>query len=103
FAGATGVLAHPSSFSASPPILQSQPLLSDQRLARAEHWFSRRGLQFGVPPGAYDAAATERYVMEARQAGAAPNSLFGPHVSPTWKFIGPQPMLHALPDVCGAI
>ena len=41
--------------------------------------------------------------MEARQAGAAPNSLFGLHVSPTWKFIGPQPMLNALPNFGGAI
>ena len=83
FAGATSVLAQLSDSPASPPILQPQPLLSEQRLARAEYWFSRRGLQFGVPPGAYDTAATERHVMEVRQASATTNSLFGPHVSPT--------------------
>ena len=77
FAGATSVLAQPSASPASPPILQPQPLLSEQRLARAEYWFSRRGLLFGVPPGAYDTAATERHVMELRQAGAATQRLSG--------------------------
>ena len=70
FAGATSVLAQLSDSPAALPILQPQPLLSEQRLARAEYWLSRRGLQFGVPLGAYDTAVTEMRVMEARQAGA---------------------------------
>jgi photosystem II stability/assembly factor-like uncharacterized protein len=96
-------LAQPSFSPASLPILQSQPLLSDQRLARAEYWLSRRGLQFGVPPGAYNAAVTEMHVMEASQEDVTTSSVFGSRVSPTWNFIGPQPMLNALANFGGVI
>src|SRR5262249_59837991 len=47
-------------------------------------------------------------VIEASQADVPTSSIFGPHVSPTgvsptWKFIGPQPMLNALPNFGGVI
>src|SRR2546422_6349765 len=101
--GAASVFAQSSSSPASLPLLPPQPLLSEQRSARAEYWWSRHGLQFGVPPRAYEAAVTERYVMEASPADAATSSLGGPRVRPTWQFIGPQPMLNALPNFGGPI
>src|SRR6266478_9803425 len=61
--GVAGVFVTASSSQAPPPHLQLEPvqtsspftpLLTDPRL-RAEYWFSRRGLQFGVPHGAYGA------------------------------------------------
>ncbi|HSX79330.1 MAG TPA: hypothetical protein VLQ80_12270, partial [Candidatus Saccharimonadia bacterium] len=107
-AGAASVFAQSSSSPASLLILPPQPLLSEPRVARAEYWFSRRGLQFGVPPGAYEAAVMERHVMEASPADAATSSMVGPRVSatesrPTWQFIGPQPMLNALPNFGGPL
>ena len=105
FAGVAGVFVTPSSSQAPPPHLQLAepqtsapiaPLLTDPQL-RAEHWFSRRGLQFGVPTGAYDRAAARRHVMEAAQAGRRHEQ------QPTWNFIGPQPMLNALSNFGGVI
>src|SRR6266436_3257809 len=114
--GVFGVFVTASSSQAPPPHLQLEPvqtsspftpLLTDPRL-RAEYWFSRRGLQFGVPHGAYGAAVKDIHVMESSQADAATSSIFGPRVpprgvSPTWNFIGPKPMLNALSNFGGAI
>ena len=116
FAGVAGVFVKPS-FSQAPPLRfqltpqqtssPTAPFLTDRQL-REKYWFSRRGLEFGVPPGAYNTAITDMDLMEASQAELAPSSVFGPHVSPTgvkpkWKFIGPQPMLNALSNFGGAI
>src|SRR5262249_24939299 len=72
------------------------PSLTDRQL-REQYWFSRRGLQFGVPTGAYEKAAAQMHVMEAAQAGSRHG------LRPTWNFIGPQPMLNALSNFGGGI
>src|SRR5690349_8727114 len=92
FAGGASVFAQPSFSPASPPTL-----LPDQRIERAQYWFSRRGLAFGVPTDAYGTAVTDRRAIDTSQAGAAVS-----RVTPPWNFIGPQPMLNALPNLGGA-
>jgi hypothetical protein len=84
FAGVAGVFVKPS-FSQAPPLRfqlipqqtssPKAPLLTDRQL-REQYWFSRRGLEFGVPPGAYSAAITDMDVLEASQAELAPSSVF---------------------------
>src|SRR5262249_17505219 len=72
------------------------PLLNDPQ-SRAEHWFSRRGLQFGMSTGAYGRAVSQMRVMEAAQERRRRGD------QPKWNFIGPEPMLNALPNFGGAI
>ena len=92
--GVAGGFVTPSSSqqSGSPTV----PSLTDRQL-REQYWFSRRGLQFGVPTGAYEKAAAQMHVMEAAQAGSRHG------LRPTWNFIGPQPMLNALSNFGGVI
>jgi len=69
------------------------PLSSEQRRLRDEYWANKRGLHFGVPPGAYESAMAQIH----RQTSAAPTSV----PLPTWSYIGPQPMLHNFPNFGG--
>ena len=72
------------------------PLLNDPQ-SRAEHWFSRRGLQFGMSTGAYGRAVSQMRVMEAAQERRRRGD------QPKWNFIGPEPMLNALSNFGGVI
>src|SRR5262249_59760717 len=72
------------------------PLLNDPQ-SRAEHWFLRRGLQFGMSNGAYGRAVAQMRVMEATQARRRRGD------QPKWNFIGPEPMLNTLSNFGGAI
>src|SRR5215510_1989605 len=110
-AGVAGVFVARSAAQAPPPTLAltplphrslMTPLLTEARVQRAQYWFSRRGLQFGVPPGAYDAAVTHMYKMKTRPSGGM--GAINPRWNvPTWDFIGPQPMLDVLPNFGGVI
>jgi hypothetical protein len=63
-------------------------LTAKQRKARAEYWARRRGVQFGVPPGAYrDAVEAMRTAETLGAFATAPNVM-----TPSWTFVGPQPM-----------
>jgi hypothetical protein len=63
-----------------------------QRHARARYWALRRGLQFGVPKGAYADAVARMRAMEASAASSTASP------STTWTFIGPQPIKDAQPN-----
>jgi len=68
-------------------------------LARAAYLFQRRGLGFGVPAGAYEAAVRRMRADELRRsrraATVAEASLDAP--APSWAIIGPQPILNESP------
>jgi hypothetical protein len=76
------------------PVRPHAPLTLEQRLARAQYWASKRGLQFGVPDRAWEKALTAMHAMAARPGalGATPF---------TWIAIGPQPMLNNFPNFGG--
>jgi hypothetical protein len=90
---------------------------SEQRRLRDEYWINHLGLQFGVPPQARKAAVSQMRRMENNQRRTAdsgglvswlttPLNLFStPALSGpfTWTFIGPQPILNALPNFGGPI
>lgn len=63
------------------------------RRSRADYLFSRRGLGFGIPQGAYSAAIHHVDRMR-RDAVPAANS-------PAWNFIGPRPILNEIPTFGG--
>ena len=69
--------------------------------ARDRYWASRRGLQFGVPAGAYQAAVAQTRRLQA----ASPTPRTWPEAvvatASTWDFIGPLPMLSNCPNFGG--
>lgn len=74
-------------------------------MQREQYWISRRGLRFGVPHGAHQAALARMMQMKPRSHGNAIASRAGANAAAaaTWKFIGPQPMLNDLPNFGGPI
>ncbi len=85
--------SHPQSYT---EVSQSiiKPLTAAQRQERETYWGNRRGLQFGVPSGAYATAlrqmANMKAAVTAASGSAAPAT---PLSSMTWDFIGPRPMV----------
>ena len=73
------------------------------RVAREAFLTSRRGLEFGIPSGAYRKAID----MMRRQERSAQSALAGaasepaPAVSLAWNAIGPQPLLNEIPAFAG--
>jgi hypothetical protein len=61
---------------AGEPVSRS-PLTVEQRNARAEYWANRRGVQFGVPAGAFASAVSAMRTTEAAglSGGLAPSGL----------------------------
>jgi hypothetical protein len=72
-------------------------LTAEQRIARAEYWANRRGVQFGVPAGALVSAVS---AMRATEAAG----LSSPQVSSlNWSFIGPLPIQNAKSNFGGSV
>ena len=65
-----------------------------QKPERGLYFDRRRGVQFGVPPGAYRHAVEQMRHSEMTQA----KSTGARKRRPTWRFIGPQPMMNEPPD-----
>jgi hypothetical protein len=74
------------------------------RVAREAFFISRRGLSFGVPPGAYRKAIRQMRRQE-RDALASSSMSAGdlttPAVSPSWSALGPLPLLDEIPSFGG--
>ena len=72
---------------------------------REMYWASRRGLQFGVPKGAYRTATAQKSRMEAAAAMNVRGRALTGGSTPglTWNFIGPLPILGGLPNFGGLI
>ncbi|HZY58343.1 MAG TPA: hypothetical protein VFE56_01190, partial [Candidatus Binataceae bacterium] len=70
-------------------------LTLEQRVARAEYWARKRGLQFGVPARGYEQAFEAASALPSIIACIAGRAGF------CWSSIGPQPMLNNYPNFGG--
>src|SRR5208337_4976953 len=85
-------------------IAGAMPPAAQQRIERERYWFNRRGLQFGVPKGAYRRAVEQMRSMEAARLRATVHGALSPSDGAfNWHFIGPEPMTNAAPNFGGII
>jgi hypothetical protein len=73
-------------------------------VAREAFFISRRGLSFGVPPGAYRKAISHMRRQERAAVASSTLSvgdLATPAVSPSWSALGPLPLLDEIPNFGG--
>ncbi len=75
------------------------PLTAEQRRRRSQYLEQRQGLAFGVPPHAMREAVEAMRRMEAQTQSSA----LATAPSPTWTFIGPQPMLGEVANFGGVL
>jgi HYDIN/CFA65/VesB-like, Ig-like domain len=69
--------------------------------ARDAWMFARRGLGFGMPPGAYTRAIRRMRLAATRQASQLVIATPAVASNPAWTFIGPQPLLNETPAFGG--
>jgi len=78
------------------------PLSDTQRRMRDLYFAQRRGLQFGVPAGAYHAAIIKMQAAKGA-SGTSPQFIGGPANNFSWTAIGPAPMKNERANFGGAI
>jgi hypothetical protein len=75
-------------------------LTAEQRIARAEYWANRRGVQFGVPANALASAVSS---VQATEAAGLSSELAPSSVSLSWSFIGPLPIQNVRSNFGGTV
>ena len=76
------------------------PLTAEQRIARAEYWANRRGVQFGVPANALASAVSS---VQATETAGLSSELAPSSVSLSWSFIGPLPIQNVRSNFGGTV